>query len=83
MRIGNNFSWVCVSVTVTFGCNFQAVTFELLKLGTSILVYIYILIICRSSLSIKIIGSRSSSNKKLTYFYLPATSVCLYATKTY
>ena len=52
---------ICLSV--------QAVTFELLGLGASFLVYGYILIISRSSLSIKVIGSRS--NEKLTYFNLP------------
>ena len=55
----------------------QAITFELVKLGTSILVYRYILTTFRSSLSIKVIGSRS--NEKLTYFDLPVSSVCLYA----
>ena len=59
----------------------QAVTFELLKSGTSFLVYRYILTTSRSSLSIKVFGSRS--NEKLTYFYITVTSVCLYATKTY
>ena len=53
---------VCVSVCVSV----QVRTFELLKLGTSFLVYIYILIISRSGLSIKVIGSRS--NEKLIFF---------------
>ena len=62
----------------------QAITFELLKLETSFLAYIYSLTISRSSLSIKVIGSRSRSNEKLTCFYLTATSVChLYAIKTF
>ena len=44
----------------------QATTFELLKLG-----FRHILTIARSSLNIKVIGSRSSSN------------VCLFSTKMY
>ena len=69
MRIGNNFSRVCLCVSF---CVFVC-----------LLVYRYILTMSRSSLSIKVIGSRSRSNEKLTYVYLPATSVCLYANKTY
>ena len=42
---------VCLSV--------QAITFECLDLGTSFLAWWYILTISRSSLSIKVIGSRS------------------------
>ena len=47
----------------------QVITFELLKLWTSFLAYRYILTLSRSSLSIKVIGSRSRSNEKFTYFY--------------
>ena len=75
MRIGNNFSRVCTSV--------QAMYFELLKVRNFILTYRYILTIFRLSLSIKVIGPRSRSNEKLTYFYLTVTSVGLYSTKTY
>ena len=51
----------------------QAVTFELLDVETSFLVCRYILAISRSSLSIKVIGSRSRSNEKndsFTHFNL-------------
>ena len=51
----------------------QATTFELLDIGTSFLVCKYILAISRSSLSIKVIGSRSRSyekNDNFTYFNL-------------
>ena len=73
---------VCLSVCVSVCVSLQAITFEPLKLGTSYLVHRYILAISESSLSIKVIGSRSRSNKKLAYFYLTVTSVHLYFTKT-
>ena len=80
---GNNFSQVCLSVSqsvsqsvcVSVCLSVQAITFELVKLGTSFLVYRYILTISTSSLSIKVIGSRSRSNEKLTHFDLPVSSV--------
>ena len=59
MRIGNNFSRVCLSV--------QAVTFEQQMVGMLYLVYRNILTISRSGLSIKVIGLRSRSNEKLKY----------------
>ena len=49
----------------------QAITFELLNIETSFLASRYILTISRSSLSIKVIGSRSRSyekNDSFTYF---------------
>ena len=49
---------VCLSVCVSV----QMITFEPLKIGTSFLVHTYIFIISRSSLSTKVIGSRSRSN---------------------
>ena len=55
MRVGNVFGHVCVSVFLSV----QAITFELLDIETSFSVSRYILIISRSSLSIKVIGSRS------------------------
>ena len=54
---------MCISV--------QAITFEPLHIETSFLVYRYIFTISRSSLSIKVIGSRSRSygkNYNFTYF---------------
>ena len=70
---------VCVSVCQSV----QAIIFKLLNLGTSFLLYRCILTKSRSCLSIKVIGSRSRSNEKLTYFYITVASVCLYATKIY
>ena len=63
--VGNNFSRVCLSVCLSVYlsvCVSVQITFELLKVGTSFLVYTYIFIISRSSLSTKVIGSRSRSN---------------------
>ena len=60
MRVGNVFGHVCLSVCLSV----QAITFELLDIKTSFLVCRYILIISRSSLSIKVIGSRSRSYEK-------------------
>ena len=58
MREGNVFIlYVCLSVCVSV----WAITFECLDIETSFLVWRYILTISRSSLSIKIIGSRSRS----------------------
>ena len=50
---------VCLSV--------QAITFDLLHIESSFLVYRYIFTISRSSLSIKVIWSRSRSYEKKTY----------------
>ena len=49
---------VCLSVYLSV----QAITFEPLKVKASFLVHTYLLTISRSSLSIKVIGSRSRSN---------------------
>ena len=59
MRVGNVFSHVCLSVCLSV----QAITFESLNIETSFLVCRYILTISRSSLSIKVIGSRSYEKK--------------------
>ena len=93
MWVGNNFSQVCLcvclsvclclSVCVSVYVSVQATTFKPLKLGTLYWVYRYILTISRSSLSIKVIRSRSRSNEKLAYYYQAVTLVCLYFTKTY
>ena len=56
---------VCLSVFLSV----QAITFEPLDRETSFLVCRYILTIYRSSLSIKVIGSRSSHIRK-NEFYL-------------
>ena len=55
---------VCVSVCVSiYVCvSVQAITFEPVDIESSLLVWWYILTISRSSLSIKVIGSRSRSS---------------------
>ena len=61
---------VCVSfclsdcLSVSLSLYFQAITFESLHIETSFLVCKYIFTIIRSSLSIKVIASRSSSYDK-------------------
>ena len=77
MRVGNVFSHVCLSVCVSVCLSVflsvQAITFELLDIETSFLVCRYILTISRSSLNIKVIGSRPRSyekNDSFTYFNL-------------
>ena len=52
MWVGNAFSHVCLSLSVFLSV--QAITFELLDIETLFLVFRYILIISRSSLSIKV-----------------------------
>ena len=66
MWVGDVFGHVCLSVclSVSVFLSVQAITFELLDIETSFLVCRYILIISRSSLSIKVIGSRSRSYEK-------------------
>ena len=59
---------ICLSVYLSVCLSVQAVTFGVLCLGTSFSAYIYILTISRSSLSIKVIESRSRSNKKIKCF---------------
>ena len=82
MRVGNVFGHVCLSVCCLCVClpvcvsvflSVQAITFEPLNIETSFLVCRYILTISRSSLSIKVIRSRSRSYEKnniFTYFNL-------------
>ena len=81
IRVGNVFSRVCLSVCLSVSLSIclsmcisvQAITFELLHIETSFLVYRYIFTISSSSLSIKVIGSRSWSNEKndnFTYFHM-------------
>ena len=75
MRVGNVLGHVCLCVCL-YVClsvflSVQAITFEPLDIETSFLVCRYILTISRSSLSIKVIGSRSRSyekNDSFTYF---------------
>ena len=61
MRVSNVFGHVCLSVSLSVFLSVQAITFEPLNIETSFLVCRYILTITRSSLSIKVIGSRSRS----------------------
>ena len=75
MRVGNVFSYVCVCVCVSVSVclcvcvsvflSVQAITFEPFDTETSFLLCRYILTISRSSLSIKVIGSRSCEKKIL------------------
>ena len=55
---------VCLCVCVSVFLSGQARTFEPLDIETLFLVCMYILTISRSSLSIKVIGSRSRSYEK-------------------
>ena len=56
---------VCLSVCVSVCLSVQTITFEPFHTGTSFLIWRYILTISRSSLSIKVIGSRSRSHIKV------------------
>ena len=58
MWVVNNLDHLCLSVCLSV----QAITFELLKLGTSFLVNTYVFAISRVNLSTKVIGSRLQSN---------------------
>ena len=74
MRVGNVFSRVCPSVCLSV-CpsvclSVQTITFEPLHIGTSFLVWRYTLTIYRSSLSIKVIGSRSCAKMIICLFHL-------------
>ena len=73
MRVGNVFGHVCLSVCVSVFLSVQAITFEPLNIETSFLVCRYILTISRSSLSIKVIGSRSRSYEKKVIVLLIST----------
>ena len=78
MRVGNVFGHVCLSmclsvhlcVCVSVCLSVQTITFEPLHIGTSFLVWRYILTISRSSVSIKVIGSRSRSCAKNDYLLI-------------
>ena len=64
---------ICLFVCLSVSLSVQAITFEPLDIETSFLVYWYILTISKSSLSIKVIGSRSrlyEKNDSFTYFNL-------------
>ena len=76
MRVGNVFGHVCLSVCLSV----QTITFEPLHIGTSFLVWRYILTISRSNLSIKVIGSQSRSCAKNDYILISIcySFVCVY-----
>ena len=59
------YPFVCPCVCLSMCLSVQAITFEALHIGTSFLVWRYILTISRSSLSIKVIGSRLRSCAKM------------------
>ena len=59
---------VCLSVCLSVCPSVQAITFEPLHIETSFLVCRYIFTISRSSLSIKVIKSRSRSYEKNDHF---------------
>ena len=60
---------VCVSV--------QMITFELLKVGTLPLVHTYIFILSRTSLSTKVIGSRSRLNDQNFIIHIFQLYACI------
>ena len=68
MWVGNVFGHVCLCVCLcvclSVFLSVQAITFEPLNIETSFLVCKYILTISKSSLSMKVIGSRSRSYEK-------------------
>ena len=78
MRVGNVFGRVCLSVSLSVCLSVQTITFELLHIGTSFLVWRYTLTISRSSLSIKVIVSRSRSCAKKMIIYLFQLVIPLY-----
>ena len=79
MCVGNVFGHVCLSVCLSVFMSVWAITFEPLHIETSFLVYRYILTISRSSLSIKVIGSRSRSYEKNDNFtYLNLLILCMW-----
>ena len=70
----------CVSVCLSMCLSVQAITFELVHIETSFLVCRYILTISRSSLRIKVMGSRSRSyekNDNFTYFNILISCILL------
>ena len=64
MQVGNVFGHVCLYVCLSVFLSVQAMTFEQLDIETLVFVCRYILTISRSSLSIKVIGSKSRSCEK-------------------
>ena len=79
MRVGNVFGHVCLSVCVSVFLSVQVITFESLDIETSFLVCRYILTISRSSLSIKVIGSRLRSYEKNGSFaYFNLLNLCMW-----
>ena len=69
---------VCLSICLSVCPSVQTITFKLLHIETS-----YINTISRSSLSIKVIGSRSRSyekNDNFTYFNMLILHICLQVT---
>ena len=71
---------VCVCVCLSVFLSVQAITFEPPDIETSFLVCTYILTISRSSLSIKVFGSRSRSyekNDNFTYFNMSILCIWL------
>ena len=71
---------LCVCVCLSVFLSVQAITFEPLDIETSFLVCTYILTISGSSLSIKVIGSRSRSyekNDNFTYFNMSILCIWL------
>ena len=82
MRVGDVFSRVCpsvclsvclsvcVSVYLSVCLSVQTITFEPLHIGTSFLLWRYILTISRLHLSIKFIGLRSRSCAKNDYLLI-------------
>ena len=83
MWVGNVFGHVCVSVCVSVCLSVcpsvQAITFELLYIDTSFLVYRYIFATSRSSLRLKVIGSRSRSYERTDHFtYFHMSILCIW-----
>ena len=73
MWVGNVFSHVCLCVCLSICLSVcmpvQAITFEPIHIETSFLVYRYIFTISRSSLIIKVIGSRSFEQNVKFYLF--------------
>ena len=68
---------VCLSVHLSVCVPVQVITFEPLKVGTSFLVHTHIFIMSRSSLSTKVIGSRSRSNDKNAHVFSMFCDLCV------
>ena len=69
---------VCLCVCLSVFLSVQAITFEPLNIETSFLVCRYILTISRSSLSIKVIRSRSRSYEKKYFTYFNLLILCMW-----